>query len=157
MLLSEQVASQPDATVEKLQSELLRWEQQYHASAAAAGPAKWRLRNDFVAGTYASLLRSVQVAILGCSASSHPCFIVMAVCCTPILQWMQTLQQKSCHLYHVISINGIVCMQERQAAEQRACHAEAERRHREVTILIISAMILMLILRAQPRSLVANT
>lgn len=43
-----------------LQQELLRWEQQYHASAAAAGPAKWRLRNDFVAGTYASLLRSVQ-------------------------------------------------------------------------------------------------
>jgi hypothetical protein len=54
------VASQPDATVERLHNELLRWEQQYHASTAAAGPAKWRLRNDFVAGTYASLLRALQ-------------------------------------------------------------------------------------------------
>ncbi len=55
-----QVASQPDATVERLQSELLRWEEQYQASTAAAGPAKWRLRSAFLSGTYASLLRSVQ-------------------------------------------------------------------------------------------------
>ncbi|BDA47092.1 Guanylate-binding protein 1 [Coccomyxa sp. Obi] len=55
-----QVASQPDATVEKLQSELLRWEEQYQASTAAAGPAKWRLRSAFLSGTYASLLRSVE-------------------------------------------------------------------------------------------------
>lgn len=55
-----QVASNPDATVEKLQEELLRWEEQYQASTAAAGPAKWRLRSAFLSGTYASLLRSMQ-------------------------------------------------------------------------------------------------
>ena len=60
MSFEHQVASQPDATVERLQDELLRWEEQYQASAAAAGPAKWRLRSAFLSGTYASLLRSVQ-------------------------------------------------------------------------------------------------
>lgn len=60
LCLQHQVASQPDATVDRLQEELLRWEEQYQASTAAAGPAKWRLRSAFLSGTYASLLRSVQ-------------------------------------------------------------------------------------------------
>jgi hypothetical protein len=55
-----QVAAAPDATVEGLATELAKWDAEYHASAAAAGPAKWRLRQEFVAGTYAALLRSVQ-------------------------------------------------------------------------------------------------
>ncbi len=55
-----QVASRQDATVEKLQEELLRWEEQYQASTAAAGPAKWRLRSAFLTGTYASLQRALQ-------------------------------------------------------------------------------------------------
>ena len=55
-----QMAAGPDATVEALATELARWDAEYHANTAAAGPAKWRLRQDFVAGTYANLLRSVQ-------------------------------------------------------------------------------------------------
>ncbi|KAK9918012.1 hypothetical protein WJX75_000546 [Coccomyxa subellipsoidea] len=55
-----QVASRPDATVEKLQEELMHWDEQYQASTAAAGPAKWRLRSAFLTGTYASLQRTVQ-------------------------------------------------------------------------------------------------
>ena len=55
-----QVAARPDATPEALQAELAVWDEQYHGSAAAAGPAKWDLRRAFIGGTYAALLRGVQ-------------------------------------------------------------------------------------------------
>lgn len=38
----------------------MHWDEQYQASTAAAGPAKWRLRSAFLTGTYASLQRTVQ-------------------------------------------------------------------------------------------------
>ena len=55
-----QVAARPDASVGALQTELVAWDGKYTASAAAAGPAKWRLRQEFLAGPYAALLRGLQ-------------------------------------------------------------------------------------------------
>ena len=57
-----QVASRPGITVGQLQEEFTRWDEQYDASSAAAGPAKRRLRNDFTRGTYQQLLSNVERA-----------------------------------------------------------------------------------------------
>ena len=57
-----QVASRPGITVGQLQEEFTRWDEQYDSSAAAAGPAKRRLRNDFIRGTYQQLLSNVEAA-----------------------------------------------------------------------------------------------
>ena len=57
-----QVASRPGATVGLLQREFAQWEEQYDASTAAAGPAKRRLRNEFVRGTFQQLLSNVERA-----------------------------------------------------------------------------------------------
>ena len=46
----------------QLQEEFTRWDEQYDSSAAAAGPAKRRLRNDFIRGTYQQLLSNVESA-----------------------------------------------------------------------------------------------
>ena len=54
------MAAAPDASVDALQAELVAWDGQYTSSGAAAGPAKWRLRQEFLAGPYASLLRGLQ-------------------------------------------------------------------------------------------------
>lgn len=57
-----QVASKPGVTVGELQREFARWEEGYDSSSAAAGPAKRRLRNEFVRGTYQQLLANVERA-----------------------------------------------------------------------------------------------
>ena len=55
-----QVASRPGITVGQLQEEFTRWDEQYDSSVAAAGPAKRRLRNEFMRGTYRQLLSNVE-------------------------------------------------------------------------------------------------
>ena len=57
-----QVASKPGVTVGELQREFASWEEGYDSSSAAAGPAKRRLRNEFVRGTYQQLLANVERA-----------------------------------------------------------------------------------------------
>jgi len=57
-----QVSSKPGVTVGELQRELASWEERYDCSTAAAGPAKRRLRNEFVRGTYQQLLANVERA-----------------------------------------------------------------------------------------------
>ena len=57
-----QVASRPGITVGQLQEEFTRWDEQYDSSVAAAGPAKRRLRNEFMRGTYRQLLSNVERA-----------------------------------------------------------------------------------------------
>lgn len=57
-----QVSSKPGVTVGELQRELANWEEKYDSSTAAAGPAKRRLRNEFVRGTYQHLLANVERA-----------------------------------------------------------------------------------------------
>ena len=61
-LCAAQVASKPGVTVGELQREFARWEEEYDSSAAAAGPAKRRLRNAFVRGSYQQLLANVERA-----------------------------------------------------------------------------------------------
>ena len=47
----------------QLQEEFTRWDEQYDSSTtAAAGPAKRRLRNEFIRGTYQQLLSNVERA-----------------------------------------------------------------------------------------------
>ena len=57
-----QVSSKPGVTVGELQREFASWEERYDSSTAAAGPAKRRLRNEFVRGTYQQLLANVERA-----------------------------------------------------------------------------------------------
>ncbi len=57
-----QVASKPGVTVGELQREFASWEEGYDSSSAAAGPAKRRLRNEFVRGTFQQLLANVERA-----------------------------------------------------------------------------------------------
>ena len=57
-----QVASKAGITVGQLQEEFTRWDEQYDSSTAAAGPAKRRLRNEFIRGTYQQLLSNVERA-----------------------------------------------------------------------------------------------
>ena len=61
-IASAQVASKPGVTVAELQREFARWEEGYDTSSAAAGPAKRRLRNEFVRGTYQQLVANVERA-----------------------------------------------------------------------------------------------
>ena len=56
------MASRPGITVGQLQEEFTRWDEQYDSSTAAAGPAKRRLRNEFIRGTYQQLLSNVERA-----------------------------------------------------------------------------------------------
>ena len=44
----------------QLQEEFTRWDEQYDSSTTAAGPAKRRLRNEFIRGTYQQLLSNVE-------------------------------------------------------------------------------------------------
>lgn len=61
-IASAQVASKPGVTVVELQREFARWEEGYDANSTAAGPAKRRLRNEFVRGTYQQLVANVERA-----------------------------------------------------------------------------------------------
>lgn len=83
---SAQVASKPGVTVAELQREFASWEEGYDASSAAAGPAKRRLLNEFVRGTYQQLVANVEHAQsqrlqeaerrakeVHCNARSHEC------------------------------------------------------------------------------------